>query len=60
MLNRKYNHLRWTSTYDDYSMHFILSENPEKIEYDELEKEYLPNTISANGLSFQIMFIYNH
>ena len=58
--NRKYNHLRWTSTYDDYSMNFILSENPERIEYDELEKEYLPNTISANGLSFQIMFIYNH
>ena len=58
--NRKYNHLRWSSTYDDYSINLIFSENPRRIEYESSERALLPNSISSNGLSVQIMFIYNH
>ena len=58
--NRNYQHLRWSSTYDNYSINFILLKNPEIKDYDQFEKLYLPNTISVNGLSIQIMLIYNH
>ena len=58
--NRNYDHLRWSSTFDNYSINYIVSKNPEINEYDEFEKSFLPNSILANGLNFQIMFIYNH
>ena len=52
--NRSYNYLRWSSTYDHYSLNFILSISPKRAE------ENLPRSLADFGTGLQFMFIYNH
>jgi hypothetical protein len=52
--NRSYNYLRWSSTYDHYSLNFILSISPKRAE------ENLPKSLAGFGTGLQFMFIYNH
>jgi hypothetical protein len=55
--NRSYNYLRWSSTYDHYSLNFILSISPKRSEYLPIT---MPNSLAGFGTGFQFMFIYNH
>ena len=57
--NRAYNYLRWSATYDHYSLNLILSMSPKRSEYNFTE-EYLPKTLAGFGTGLQFMFIYNH
>jgi hypothetical protein len=57
--NRSYNYLRWSSTYDHYSLNFILSISPKRADYN-LSEEHLPRSLAGFGTGFQFMFIYNH
>ena len=57
--NRSYNYLRWSSTYDYYSLNFILSISPKRADYN-LPEECLPRYLADFGNRFQFMFIYNH
>ncbi len=54
--NRSYNYLRWNSTYDHYSLNFILSINQKRADYN----EDLPRSLVGFGTGLQFMFIYNH
>ena len=55
--NRSYNYLRWSSTYDHYSLNFILSISPKRSQYLPIT---MPNSLAGFGTGFQFMFIYNH
>ena len=55
--NHSYNYLRWSSTYDHYSLNFILSISPKRSEYLPIT---MPNSLAGFGTGFQFMFIYNH
>jgi hypothetical protein len=55
--NHSYNYIRWNSTYDHYSLNFILSISPKRAEYLPI---IMPNTLAGFGTGFQFMFIYNH
>ena len=57
--NRSYNYLRWSSTYDRYSLNFILSISPKRADYI-LPEENLPRSLTGFGIGLQFMFIYNH
>ena len=57
--NRNYNYLQWSNTYDDYSLNFIMSINPKRMDYGELE-QFLPKYLAGFGTGIQFMFIYNH
>ena len=57
--NRSYNYLRWSSTYDHYSLNFILSISPKRTDYN-IPNELLPNSLAGFGTGLQFMFIYNH
>ena len=55
--NRSYNYLRWSSTYDHYSLNLILSIRPKRSEYSPIT---MSNSLAGFGTGFQFMFIYNH
>ena len=55
--SHSYNYLRWSSTYDHYSLNFVLSINPKRAEYLPI---IMPNTLAGFGTGFQFMFIYDH
>ena len=57
--DRSYNYLRWSSTYDHYSLNFILSISPKRADYN-LPEEDLPRSLAGFGTGLQFMFIYNH
>jgi hypothetical protein len=57
--NHSYNYLRWSSTYDHYSLNFILSISPKRTDYN-IPNELLPKSLAGFGTSLQFMFIYNH
>ena len=57
--NRSYNYLRWSSSYDHYSLNFIFSISPKRADYN-LPEEYLRRSLAGFGTGFQFMFIYNH
>jgi len=57
--DRSYNYLRWSSTYDRYSLNFILSISPKRADYN-LPEEDLPRSLAGFGTGLQFMFIYNH
>ena len=57
--NRSYNYIRWSSTYDHYSLNFILSISPKRADYN-LPEENLPRSLAGFGTGLQFMFIYNH
>ena len=54
-----YNYLRWSSTYDRYSVNCMLSLNPKMEDYDMPLKDS-SQTIINFGAGLQIMFIYNY
>ena len=54
-----YNYLRWSSTYDRYSVNCMLSLNPRMEDYDMPLKDS-SQTIINFGAGLQIMFIYNY
>ena len=54
-----YNYLRWSVTYDHFSLNFIFSISPRRCDYN-IEKEYLPKTVAGFGTGLQFMLIYNH
>ena len=55
-----WNHfIRWGSTFDKFSLNFILSKSPKRTDYA-IPSEYLPNTVAGFGTRLQFMFIYNH
>ena len=56
---RSYHYLRWSSTYDHYSVNFILSINPKRSTYNTYG-ESLPESLAGFGTGFQLIFIYNH
>ena len=56
---RNYHYLRWSSTYDHYSVNFILSINPKRSTYNTYG-ESLPESLAGFGTGFQLIFIYNH
>ena len=57
--NRAYNYLRWSATYDHYSLNLILSLSPKRSDYNFTE-EYLPKTLAGYGAGLKFMFIYDH
>ncbi|MDP6628230.1 MAG: hypothetical protein QF418_01155 [Candidatus Marinimicrobia bacterium] len=57
--NRAYNYIRWSVTYDSFSLNFILSLNPYRSEYG-LASDYLPESSVGFGRGFQFVFVYNH
>ena len=57
--NHTYNYLRWRSTYDHFSINFILSFNPKRKDYN-VPVEFLPKTLAGFGTGIQFMLIYNH
>ena len=58
-IERNYHYLRWSSTYDHYSVNFILSINPKRSTYNTYG-ESLPESLAGFGTGFQLIFIYNH
>ncbi len=54
-----YHYLRWSSTFDSYSLNMILSLNPKRNQYNIIESN-LPKSLSGFGMGIQFMFIYNH
>ena len=56
---KNYNYLRWSATYDQYSLNFIASISPKRSAYN-AQDFLLPNTAAGFGTNFQFMFIYNH
>ena len=56
---RNYHYLRWSSTYDHYSVNFILSINPKRSTYNTYG-ESLPESLAGFGTGFELIFIYNH
>jgi len=57
--DKAYQYLRWSSTYDSYSLNIIISINPKRKQYD-IPLELLPKSLSNFGTGIQFMFIYNH
>ena len=57
--NKTYQYLRWSSTYDSYSLNIIIYMNPKRNEYN-MPLNSLPKTLSGFGTGIQFMFIYNH
>ena len=57
--DKTYQYLRWSSTYDAYSLNIIISINPKRKQYD-VPSESLPKSLSNFGTGIQLMFIYNH
>ena len=56
---KTYQYLRWSSTYDAYSLNMIISMNPKRKQYN-VPLNLLPKSISGFGAGIQFMFIYNH
>ncbi len=57
--NHSYNYLRWSSTYDHYSLNFIISINPKQAGCKTPVKSTSKPLIGL-GTSVQFMFVYNH
>ena len=54
-----YHFLRWSSTFDNYSLNWILSLNPKRNQYD-ISGNMLPKSIVGFVSNIQFMFIYHH
>ena len=57
--DKKYHYLRWSSTFDNYSLNVILSLNPKRDQYN-IPENAIPNSLSGFGAGIQFMLIYNH
>ena len=56
---KTYHYLRWSSTFDNYSLNWILSLNPKRNQYN-VPENTLPKSIAGFGTNIQFMFIYHH
>ena len=56
---KTYHYLRWSSTFDNYSLNWILSLNPKRNQYN-IPENMLPKSIAGFGTNIQFMFIYHH
>ena len=57
--NLNYHYLRWSATYDRYSLNLIVSTSPKRADYN-LPEQSLSRSLVGFGTGLQIMFIYNH
>ena len=57
--DKTYQYLRWSSTYDAYSLNIIISMSPKRNQYG-IPVNSLPKSLSGFGTGIQFMFIYNH
>ena len=57
--DKKYHYLRWSSTFDSYSLNMIFSLNPKRDQYN-IPENAIPNSLSGFGAGIQFMLIYNH
>ena len=56
---KTYHYLRWSSTFDNYSLNWILSLSPKRNQYN-VPENTLPKSIAGFGTNIQFMFIYHH
>ena len=56
---RAFYYFRWGITYDHFSINFLLSANPKRVDYN-VQEEYLPRSLAGFGHGLQFMLIYNH
>ncbi|MFL2983588.1 MAG: hypothetical protein ACJZ12_04275 [Candidatus Neomarinimicrobiota bacterium] len=54
-----YHYIRWSSTFDKYSLNCILSLNPKRNQYN-IPENILTKSIAGFGAGIQFMFIYYH
>ena len=57
--DKTYQYLRWSGTYDAFSLNIIISVNPKRNQYN-IPVNLLPKSLSGFGTGIQFMFIYNH
>ena len=57
--DKTYQYLRWSSTYDAYSLNMIISVNPKRNQYN-IPANSLSKSLSGFGTGIQFMFVYNH
>ena len=56
---KTYHYLRWSSTFNKYSLNWIFSINPKRNQYN-VSENMLPKSIAGFGTNIQFMFIYHH
>ncbi len=56
---KNYHYIRWSTTFDSYSLNLIFSLNPKREKYNILPN-LLPKSLLGFGTGIQLMFIYNH
>lgn len=56
---RAYYYFRWGVTYDYFSINFLFSVSPKRVDYD-LPGTYLPASLAGFGNVLNLMLIYNH
>ena len=55
--NKVYHYFRWSSTFDNYSLNWMISLNPKRSQYN-IDKNILPKSIAGFGANIQFMFVY--
>ena len=56
---KTYHYLRWSSTFNNYSLNWIFSINPKRNQYN-VSENMLTKSIAGFGTNIQFIFIYNH
>ena len=56
---KTFHYLRWSSTFNNYSLNWIFSLNPKRNQYN-ISENMLPKSIAGFGTNIQFMFIYHH
>ena len=56
---KTYHYLRWSSTFNNYSLNWIFSLNPKRNQYN-VSENMLTKSIAGFGTNIQFMFIYHH
>jgi len=56
---KTYHYLRWSSTFNNYSLNWIFSINPKRNQYN-VSENMLTESIAGFGTNIQFMFIYHH
>ena len=57
--NHSYNHIRWSTTYDSFSLNLIVSINPKRSDYNFSNMNFSDSQFGFNT-GLQLIFIYNH
>ena len=56
---RMFHFFRWGITYDYFSINFLFSASPKRVDYD-IPQSYLPASLAGFGSVLNLMLIYNH